>query len=77
MNTTIIQTLSVMLIAMLFLAIFNSASLQTWSYDLEPGPVNDLISANADWWHGVMEEVGAAAVTQSIRDWFSEWTGAF
>ena len=77
MNTTVWQTLIIMLVAMLFLAIFNSASLQTWSFDLEPGPVNDVISLNAERWHILMEDVGAAGVTELIRNWFSERTAAF
>ena len=77
MNTTVWQTLIIMLVAMLFLAVFNSSSLQTWSYDLQPSPVNDMISLNAERWHNLMEELGAAAVTELIRNWFSEQTGAF
>ncbi|MEP3629171.1 MAG: hypothetical protein ABJN04_04125 [Hyphomicrobiales bacterium] len=77
MNTTVWQTLIIMLVAMLFLAIFNSSSLQTWSYDLQPGPVNDMISLSAERWHIMMEEWGAAGVTELIRNWFSEQTGAF
>ena len=77
MNTTIWQTLIIMLVAMLFLAVFNSSSLQTWSYDLQPGPFNDMISLNAERWHNLMEEWGAAGVTELIRNWFSEHTGAF
>lgn len=77
MNTTVWQTLIVMLVAMLFLAVFNSSSLQTWSFDLEPGPVNDMISLNAERWHNLMEELGAVGVTELIRNWFSEQTGAF
>ena len=77
MNTTVWQTLIIMLVAMLFLAVFNSSSLQTWSYDLEPSALNDMISLNAERWHLLMEELGPAAVTELIRNWFSELTGAF
>ena len=77
MNMTVWQTLIIMLVAMLFLAVFNSSSLQTWSFDLEPGPVNDFISLNAERWHVLMDELGAAGVTELIRNWFSELTGAF
>ena len=77
MNTTVWQTLIIILVAMLFLAVFNSSSLQTWSFDLEPGPVNDFISLNAERWHVLMKELGAAGVTELIRNWFSELTGAF
>ena len=77
MNTTVWQTLIIMLVAMLFLAVFNSSSLQTWSYDLEPSALNDMISLNAERWHLLMEERGPAGVTELIRNWFSELTGAF
>ena len=77
MTKTVWQTLVTMLVTVVVLAIFNSASLQTWSFDLEPGSVNDMISISAERWHIWMEELGAASVTQSIRDWFSEATGAF
>ena len=77
MNTTVWQTLFIMLVAMLFLAVFNSSSLQTWSYDLQPSPLNDMISLNAERWHLFMEELGAAGMTDLIRNWFSELTGAF
>ena len=77
MNTTVWQTLIIMLVAMLFLAVFNSSSLQTWSYDLEPSALNDMISLNAERWHLFMEELGPAGVTELIRNWFSELTGAF
>ena len=77
MNTTVWQTLIIMLVAMLFLAVFNSSSLQTWSYDLQPSALNDMISLNAERWHLIMEELGAAGITDLIRNWFSELTGAF
>jgi len=77
MTITFWQVLVTMVLAMLFLAVFNSASLQTWSFDLQPGPVNDVISLNAEKWHNLMEDIGFAGVTQSIRDWFSELTQAF
>ena len=77
MNMTVWQTLIIMLVAMLFLAVFNSSSLQTWSYDLEPSALNDMISVNAERWHLLMEELGPTAVTELIRNWFSELTGAF
>ena len=77
MNTTVWQTLIIMLVAMFFLAVFNSSSLQTWSYDLQPSPLNDMISLSADRWHLLMEDLGAAGVTELIRNWFSELTGAF
>ncbi|MEP1441905.1 MAG: hypothetical protein ABJK39_02735 [Hyphomicrobiales bacterium] len=77
MNTTVWQTLIIMLVAMVFLAVFNSSSLQTWSFDLQPSPVNDVISLNAERWHILMEEVGAAGITEAIRETFSEMTGAF
>lgn len=68
MNRRITQTLLIFLGSTVLLALFNSASLVTWAYDLDPGPLNDQILQAAEGWHMIMENLGLVTVTEMIRD---------
>lgn len=75
MKNPVFQTLATFILSAILLAMFNSGSLQMWSYDLEPGPVADEISLAADAWNGWMIDLGSAGMTESVRNWFAEIAG--
>lgn len=76
MNRTPFKTFCIFIVSAILLAVFNSASLVTWTYDLEPGLIADRLSAAAEIWDKQMNELGPAKVTTRIRAWFSDMTGA-
>lgn len=75
MTKVIRQTLTSFLIAMVVMAMFNSASLLTWAYDLQAGALSDRISLYAENWDEGMQDLGPARVTDSLRSWFQEAAG--
>ena len=55
--------------AVLFaLALFQSSSLVTLSYDLEPGPTSEKIIVACETWHGWMQTIGTAGITEYLTD---------
>jgi hypothetical protein len=64
-GATIRAALVVFAVALALMAVFLSASLQSYIYDLPPGPITDLLAAYAEQWHLWMEEIGAAG----LSDW--------
>lgn len=75
MGKVIRQTLTSFLIAMVLMAMFNSASLLTWAYDLQACALSDRISFYAENWDEAMQDLGPARVTDSLRNWFQEAAG--
>lgn len=71
------ETFASFLIAMIFLAMFNSSSLVTWAYDQEERFLPEGTGAFAETWHEWMETAGFAQVTETIRMWFSDLSNAF
>lgn len=68
---TVAASIVVFALALFVMALFMSSGLQSYAYDLEPGPLADRIAAAADGWHARMEELGTAALAQSFADWVS------
>lgn len=64
------KTLVVFLTGLVVLAVFQSSALVTASYDLPPGALSEFLISLAEGWHGLMDKIGAAGVTQ----WFGEQT---
>jgi hypothetical protein len=58
--------LVVFAVALLLMAVFLSASLQGYAYDLPEGPVSERLVAAAEQWHLWMEEIGAAGIADSV-----------
>ena len=70
--------LGAMLIAVVFLALFNSAGFTVYARDLPGNEFSDQVVAIADWWHERMTDVGLARVIEEIREVFlslkeTEW----
>lgn len=76
MTKTVRQVLVSFLIAMTFLALFNSGSLVTWAYDLEVDALSDEVSFLAEKWDEAMQDIGPARVSEVLRGWFQKVTGA-
>jgi hypothetical protein len=58
--------LVVFAVALALMAVFLSASLQSYVYDLPPGPVTDRLAAVVDQWHLWMEDIGAAGLSDAV-----------
>jgi hypothetical protein len=58
--------LVVFAVTLALMAVFLSASLQSYVYDLPPGPVTDRLAAYAEQWHFLMEEIGAAGLSDVL-----------
>jgi hypothetical protein len=65
-GATIRAALVVFAIALALMAVFLSASLQSYVYDLPPGPVTDRLAAAVDQWHHWMEDIGAAGLSDAV-----------
>lgn len=52
--------------SLLLMAMFLSASLQSAAYDLPPNATSEAIVTMVDTWHGWMEAIGAAAVSEAV-----------
>jgi hypothetical protein len=52
--------------SLLLMAMFLSASLQSAAYDMPPNPTSEAIVTMVDTWHGWMETIGAAAVSEAV-----------
>ncbi len=64
----VIVVFALMVITLVVLAMFQSSALVTWSYDLPISPLSVVISSSAERWHGLMEHIGVAALSQSVSD---------
>ena len=64
----VLKVLAVLITTLLILAVFQSTSLLTLSYDLSPGELNDRVIASCEIWHEWMTLAGAAGLTQSITE---------
>jgi hypothetical protein len=58
--------LIVFAVALALMAVFLSASLQSYVYDLPPGPVTDRLAAAAEQWQLWMEDIGAAGLSDAV-----------
>lgn len=76
MTKTAIETLAGFLFAATVLAMFNSASLVTWTYDLPPSAIADALGAAAEKWDEAMQACGPARMSEAIRAAFSSITDA-
>ena len=70
--------LGAMLIAVVFLALFNSAGFTVYARDLPGNEFSDQVVALADWWHDRMTDIGLTRVAEEIREVFlslkeTEW----
>ena len=70
--------LGAMLIAVVFLALFNSEGFTIYARDLPGNAFSDQVVTLADWWHDRMTDVGLTRVTEEIREVFlsfkeTEW----
>ncbi|MEW5724870.1 MAG: hypothetical protein AB1896_17290 [Thermodesulfobacteriota bacterium] len=63
-------TAVVLLVAVAFLAVFNSQGLLDWAMKLPVGWPGDSILAAAGWWHDLMERTGATGLRRVIREAF-------
>jgi hypothetical protein len=54
------------LVALALMAVFLSASLQSYVYDLRESPVTEPLVAAVEQWHGWMEAIGAAGLSDAI-----------
>ena len=59
----------VLLVATLFLAVFQSNGLVSWSYDLPINPLTEQIVGICEGWNGWMETLGATAFSEFVQDW--------
>lgn len=75
MTKPVQHVLMCFLIAMLMLAMFHSASLVTWSYDLPPSALSDHVSVWAENWDALMRRLGPAHLTDALKDWFQNLVG--
>ena len=62
-------TFIVLLVATLFLAVFQSNGLVSWSYDLPINPLTEQIVILCEGWNGWMETLGATATSEFVQDW--------
>lgn len=70
--------LGAMLIAVVILALFNSAGFTVYARDLPGNEFSDQVVAFADWWHDRMTDIGLTRVTEEVREVFlslkeTEW----
>ncbi|MEL6735807.1 MAG: hypothetical protein AAFO98_08000 [Pseudomonadota bacterium] len=49
-------------------AAFQSQSLVTLSYDLEPGPMADRLVLFAETWHALMQQLGLPTIPETISE---------
>jgi hypothetical protein len=72
------RALGAMLIAMVFLALLNSAGFTTYARDLPGNEFSDWLVSVADQWNELMIQVGVTTVADDIREFFlslkeTEW----
>lgn len=60
------------LATLLVLAMFQSSALLTLAYDLDPSPLNEQVTMIAEGWHGWMQTIGTASVTEQIGEAVTE-----
>lgn len=66
------RTAVAMLVAALVLAVFNSDGLSVWARNLPGHPVSDRIVYAADQWHELMQTLGPARISQTVRDFVQD-----
>ena len=55
--------------ASVLLALFFSSDLVSWAYDLPEAHLTDRLILALETWDSLMQKVGLAGATESIRDW--------
>lgn len=59
-----------MLIAVVFLALFNSEGFTVYARDFPGSGLSDRLVAAADWWNELMTEIGATRLYEMTREAF-------
>ncbi|MEN0039939.1 MAG: hypothetical protein AAF764_01250 [Pseudomonadota bacterium] len=67
------RCLAIFLAGLLALVVFQSSAMVTTSYDLPENAMSERIVMAAETWHGWMEAMGTAGVTEAISDTLEEW----
>jgi hypothetical protein len=58
---------TIALIALMMLAVFNSAGLARWTRELPPGTVNAWLAERAAGWHELMVRLGPASLYDATK----------
>ncbi|MEE9315445.1 MAG: hypothetical protein V3V02_12430 [Rhizobiaceae bacterium] len=65
----------IFVLALLALAIFQSNALLSLTYDFPPSFWSETLVAMAEQWHGWMQMIGTAGVTEAIAEWLESAHG--
>ena len=65
-------TITVIATAGIFLALFNSGSIRSWSYELKPGAVNERVVSASESWFDFTSGAGLEVPVDAMRGW---WKG--
>jgi len=60
-------TVTVIATAGIFLALFNSGSIRSWSYELKPGTVNERVVSASESWFNFTSAAGLEAPVDAMR----------
>jgi len=64
---------ALMIFSLMVLAVFQSSALVTLAYDMEPGAITENLIGACEIWHSWMERIGAASMTELVRDIITNW----
>ncbi|EFL87990.1 hypothetical protein [Ahrensia sp. R2A130] len=67
------RCLAIFLFGLLTLATFQSSAIVTTTYDLPESEMNERVVLLAETWHGWMQELGLAGITEAISEQLEEW----
>ena len=62
------KVLVLFVLGLFVLAAFQSGSIVSATYDLQPGPWSEQMVMTAEAWHGWMQQLGLSAVTEWITE---------
>ncbi len=65
-------TFTVIATAGIFLALFNSGSIRSWSYELKPSPVSEKVVSASEGWFNLTATAKLEAPVDAMRGW---WKG--
>lgn len=63
-------TFTVIATAGIFLALFNSGSIRSWSYELKPGLVTERVVTASESWFDATSSAGLEVPVESMRGWW-------